>query len=107
MSSYLTKLSLQWEKETLKQWVWAVVEHRREGQLSGHRCADSVNEKEQIWEKLEAEGEQPEMGKRLQDLKGMSVAGMQWAAGSGEMVGLERKAGTEDYIKLLNSIESH
>ena len=37
----------------------------------------SVNEKEQIWEKLESEGEQPEMGKRLQDLKGMSVAGMQ------------------------------
>lgn len=40
MSSYLTKLSLQWEKETLKQWIWAVVEHRREGQLSGNRCAD-------------------------------------------------------------------
>lgn len=83
------------------------MEHRSEGQLSGHRCADSSEWEGADLGKLEAEGEQPEMGKRLPDLKGMSVAGMQWAAGSGEMVGLERKAGTEDYIKLLNSIESH
>jgi len=104
MSSYLTKLSLQWEKETLKTvslgcsgaWVGRTALRTQVCWFQWMRRSRSGNSQRQ-------REQQPEMEKRMWDLKGMSVAGLQWAAGRG----LERKAGIEDYIKLLNSIESH
>lgn len=84
------------------RWVWAV-EHRTEGQLSGHSCADFQNEKEPMWEQPEAEWNSNLKWKKDAGSEGWG-GWMQWAAG-GEIVGLERKWWVLRTILLLNSTE--